>query len=105
MHHGHGHAGLSRRAFASSLIPGAILTSGAFAQSSGIRAADLAGREKTRLLDRRISTSATWTTATRGCMDKVKRHIDETCFAWVGGSGPESVFYYRIPRICCGSII
>jgi hypothetical protein len=29
-------------------------------------------------------------------MDEVKRHLDRTHFAWIGGSGPESVFYYRI---------
>jgi hypothetical protein len=29
-------------------------------------------------------------------MDEVRKHLDETWFAWVGDSGPESVFYYRI---------
>jgi hypothetical protein len=29
-------------------------------------------------------------------MDEVKRHLDRTHFAWIGGSGPESVYYYRI---------
>jgi hypothetical protein len=29
-------------------------------------------------------------------MDEVGRHLDDTCFAWIGGSQPDSVFYYRI---------
>jgi hypothetical protein len=29
-------------------------------------------------------------------MDEVKRHLDRTSFAWIGGSGPDSVYYYRI---------
>jgi Protein of unknown function (DUF3500) len=29
-------------------------------------------------------------------MDEVKRHIDRTYFAWIGGSEDTSVFYYRI---------
>jgi hypothetical protein len=29
-------------------------------------------------------------------MDEVRRHIDRTCFAWVGGSDSTAVYYYRI---------
>ncbi|MCP4945101.1 MAG: DUF3500 domain-containing protein [Planctomycetaceae bacterium] len=29
-------------------------------------------------------------------MDEVKDHLGQTYFAWVGGVGPEAVFYYRI---------
>jgi hypothetical protein len=29
-------------------------------------------------------------------MDEVKAHLDETWFAWVGGTSDDSVFYYRI---------
>ena len=29
-------------------------------------------------------------------MDEVRKHIDRTYFAWIGGTGPEDVFYYRI---------
>ena len=29
-------------------------------------------------------------------MDEVKRHLDKTYFAWIGGSEDNSVFYYRI---------
>lgn len=29
-------------------------------------------------------------------MDEVRKHLDRTYFAWIGGSEPGSVFYYRI---------
>ena len=29
-------------------------------------------------------------------MDEVRQHLDETRFAWIGGTEPNSVFYYRI---------
>jgi hypothetical protein len=29
-------------------------------------------------------------------MEEVRRHADDTWFGWIGGTGPESVFYYRI---------
>lgn len=29
-------------------------------------------------------------------MDHVREHLDETYFAWIGGSGPDDVFYYRV---------
>lgn len=29
-------------------------------------------------------------------MDEVRRHLDRTYFAWVGGTAPDSVFYYRV---------
>jgi Protein of unknown function (DUF3500) len=29
-------------------------------------------------------------------MSEVRAHLDDTYFAWIGGSGPDSVFYYRI---------
>jgi hypothetical protein len=29
-------------------------------------------------------------------MDEVRRHLDETHFAWIGGTDVESVYYYRI---------
>ncbi|MFN7921962.1 MAG: DUF3500 domain-containing protein [Bryobacteraceae bacterium] len=29
-------------------------------------------------------------------MEEVKRHLDKTYFAWIGGRGPKDVFYYRI---------
>ncbi len=29
-------------------------------------------------------------------MDEVRAHLDQTCFAWIGGSADDSVYYYRI---------
>jgi hypothetical protein len=29
-------------------------------------------------------------------MEEVEAHLDETHFGWIGGVGPESVFYYRV---------
>ena len=29
-------------------------------------------------------------------MDEVRQHLDETHFAWIGETRPDSVFYYRI---------
>jgi hypothetical protein len=29
-------------------------------------------------------------------MDEVRRHLDDTWFAWIGGTEAGSVFYYRI---------
>jgi len=29
-------------------------------------------------------------------LDEIERHLDDTWFAWVGGSDDESVFYYRV---------
>jgi hypothetical protein len=29
-------------------------------------------------------------------MDEVRRHLDDTWFAWIGGTGADDVFYYRV---------
>ena len=29
-------------------------------------------------------------------MDEVRQHLDQTHFAWIGETGPDSVFYYRV---------
>ena len=29
-------------------------------------------------------------------MSEVKKHLDATYFSWIGGTAPDSVFYYRI---------
>ena len=29
-------------------------------------------------------------------MDEVRQHLGETYFAWMGGTGEDSVFYYRV---------
>ena len=43
------------------------------------------------------STFSTWPRGTRGFeWEEVEAHLDSTYFAWIGGTGPDSVFYYRI---------
>ncbi|MGH8503230.1 MAG: DUF3500 domain-containing protein [Gammaproteobacteria bacterium] len=64
---------------------------------AGIRAAELTARQKEQLLDligeyvRNMRDGHA-----RVKMDEVRRHLDETWFAWIGETGPNSVFYYRI---------
>ena len=29
-------------------------------------------------------------------LDEVRQHLDRTWFAWIGGTGPDDAFYYRI---------
>ncbi|MGA2133714.1 MAG: DUF3500 domain-containing protein [Bryobacteraceae bacterium] len=29
-------------------------------------------------------------------MDEIARHLDRTCFAWIGGAASDSVYYYRV---------
>jgi hypothetical protein len=29
-------------------------------------------------------------------MEEVRAHLDDTYFAWIGGTGPDAVFYYRV---------
>lgn len=29
-------------------------------------------------------------------MQQIREHLDDTHFAWLGGTGPEALFYYRI---------
>ena len=64
---------------------------------AGLRAAELTARQKEQLLDligeyvRNMRDGHA-----KVKMDEVRRHLDETRFAWVGGTNAESVFYYRI---------
>ena len=64
---------------------------------AGIRAAELTAGQKGQLLDlineyvRNMRDGHA-----RVKMDEVRRHLDETRFAWVGGTAPDSVFYYRV---------
>ncbi len=64
---------------------------------AGIRAAELSSKQKEQLLD------LVWEYVrnmreghAKVKMDEVRRHIEDTRFAWVGGIEPKSVFYYRI---------
>jgi hypothetical protein len=64
---------------------------------AGIRAAELTATQQEQLLE----LIGTYVRNMRDGhaqvkMDEVRRHLDETRFAWIGETGPDSVFYYRI---------
>jgi hypothetical protein len=64
---------------------------------AGVRAADLTAPEQRRLVELvHLYVSNMADGHARVKMDEVKRHIDETSFAWIGGTEADSVFYYRI---------
>jgi hypothetical protein len=64
---------------------------------AGIRAAELTAKQKEQLLDligeyvRNMPDGHA-----KVKMTEVRQHLDETRFAWIGGTAPQSVFYYRI---------
>ena len=64
---------------------------------AGIRASELAAGPRQQLVDligeyvRNMDEGHA-----KVKLAEVRRHLDETWFAWVGGTEPESVFYYRI---------
>jgi Protein of unknown function (DUF3500) len=64
---------------------------------AGIRAAEFTAKQKEQLLDligeyvRNMRDGHA-----KVKMEEVRRHLDETRFAWIGGTGADSVFYYRI---------
>lgn len=64
---------------------------------AGIRAAEFTPKQKEHLLDvinehvRNLRDSHT-----RVKMEEVRKHLDETRFAWIGRTESNSVFYYRI---------
>ena len=64
---------------------------------AGIRAAEFTAQQKEQLLDligEYVRNMRDGHAQVK--MDEVRRHLDETRFAWIGGTGPDSVFYYRI---------
>jgi hypothetical protein len=64
---------------------------------AGIRASELTAKQKEQLLDliwEYVRNMRDGHAKVR--MDEVRRHIDATNFAWIGGTEPNSVFYYRI---------
>ena len=64
---------------------------------AGVSAGELDSPQRRRLVDLvQLYVSNMDEGHARVKMDEVARHMDKTCFAWIGGSGPESVFYYRI---------
>lgn len=64
---------------------------------AGLRGRDLESLGRERLLDLvDLYVSNMDDGHARVKMDEVKRHIENTWFAWIGGADAESVFYYRV---------
>ena len=64
---------------------------------AGIRGGDLTASQKRGLLDLIAVYVGNMTEGhARVRMEEVARHVDDTYFAWIGETGPEAVFYYRI---------
>ena len=64
---------------------------------AGIRASELSTKQKEQLLDLAWEYVRNMRDAhAKLKMDEVRRHIEDTRFAWIGGIEPKSVFYYRI---------
>lgn len=64
---------------------------------AGVRASELAAADQKRLLDLvdlYVGNMDEGHAKVR--MKEVQKHIGETCFAWIGGTEANSVFYYRI---------
>ena len=64
---------------------------------AGVPARELTAGQKQALLDLiELFVSNLAEGQARVKMAEVRAHLDETCFAWIGGSAPDGVFYYRI---------
>jgi hypothetical protein len=64
---------------------------------AGVRAAELTKEQRKQLLDLiALYVDNMDDGHARVKMDEVRRHLDNTWFAWIGGTEPTSVFYYRI---------
>jgi hypothetical protein len=64
---------------------------------AGVCAGDFANPARRRLVDLvELYVSSMDDGHARVKMDEVRRHLENTWFAWIGGTGAESVFYYRI---------
>jgi hypothetical protein len=63
----------------------------------GIRADRFSDAQRTMLVDA-IGAYVGWTDAGHATvkMTEVAAHLDETWFAWMGGTGPDDPFYYRL---------
>jgi hypothetical protein len=64
---------------------------------AGIRGADLTAKQKTRLLDliqEHVGNMRDGHAKVK--MAEVRQHLDNTSFAWIGGTDTNSVFYYRV---------
>jgi hypothetical protein len=64
---------------------------------AGVRISELPAAQHARLLDlAELYVGNMDTGHARVKMEEIKRHVGDTWFAWVGGTGPDAVFYYRI---------
>jgi hypothetical protein len=64
---------------------------------AGLRASSMSGPQRQKLLDLMALYVRNMDEGHgRVKMQDVERHLDETYFAWIGGTEPTSVFYYRI---------
>jgi hypothetical protein len=64
---------------------------------AGVRAADLPARQQQHLIELAALYIENMTDGhAKIRMDEIKRHLETTYFAWIGGTEPKSVFYYRI---------
>jgi hypothetical protein len=64
---------------------------------AGVRASDLTPPQRRQLLElveRYLGNLADGHARVK--LDEVERHLDETSFAWIGGTEDRSVFYYRV---------
>ena len=64
---------------------------------AGVRASELSPKHREQLLDliaQYVNNMKEGHAKVR--MEEVGRHLNDTYFAWIGGTKPESVFYYRI---------
>ena len=64
---------------------------------AGVKASDMSGNHRQQLIgliNEYVSNMKEGHAKVR--MEEVKKHIGDTYFAWIGGTEPDSVFYYRI---------
>ncbi len=64
---------------------------------AGLRGSEMTASQKQRLLDVVAEFVENLDEGhARLRMQEIEAHLDDTYFAWIGDTGPESVFYYRI---------
>ncbi len=64
---------------------------------AGVRGSELSAAQRKQLIDligQYVSNMDDGHARVK--MDEVRKHLDNTWFAWIGGTEPKSVFYYRI---------
>lgn len=64
---------------------------------AGVRVSELSARQNRQMIELvNLYVSNMDNGHARVKMDEVKRHLDNTSFAWIGGTEADSTFYYRI---------